>query len=85
MAVPFIRAVQTHPVVATVKHFIAYDQETNRVSGANSIVDERALLEIYLPAFAAAIQEGRAGRGDEFVYAINGTPACSAASCSPAF
>ena len=76
MAVPFIRAVQSHPVVATVKHFIAYDQETNRVSGANSVVDERALLEIYLPAFAAAIQKGRAGAVMSSFNAINGTPAC---------
>ena len=67
---------QSHPVVATVKHFIAYDQETNRVSGANSVVDERALLEIYLPAFAAAIQAGRAGAVMSSFNAINGTPAC---------
>ncbi len=76
MAVPFIRAVQSYPVVATVKHFITYDQETNRASGANSIVDERALREIYLPAFAAAIQEGRAGAVMSSFNAINGTPAC---------
>ncbi len=76
MAVAFIRAVQAHPVVATVKHFILYNQETNRVSGANSVVGERALREIYLPAFAAAVQTGAAGAVMSSFNTIDGTPAC---------
>ncbi|MGQ0602896.1 MAG: glycoside hydrolase family 3 C-terminal domain-containing protein, partial [Anaerolineales bacterium] len=58
MAAAFIRAVQSYPVIACAKHFILYNQETNRMSGANSVADERALHEIHLLPFAAAVQAG---------------------------
>lgn len=57
MAVPFIQGVQARGVIATVKHFAANDQEFDRYT-VSSEVSERALREIYLPPFQAAVQKG---------------------------
>ncbi|KGO80226.1 glycosyl hydrolase family 3 [Flavobacterium beibuense F44-8] len=57
MVVPYIKGVQSNGVATCVKHFALNNQETNR-HGVNVIVDDRALYEIYLPAFKAAVQEG---------------------------
>ncbi|NOU37011.1 MAG: glycosyl hydrolase [Kiritimatiellaceae bacterium] len=57
MAVEHIKGVQSQRVIATVKHFVANNNEFVRTR-ANSLIDERTLHEIYLPAFAAAVQEG---------------------------
>lgn len=57
MAVSYIRGVQSHEVAACVKHFAANNQEWERGT-INVEMDERALREIYLPAFKAAVQEG---------------------------
>ena len=43
-------------MIATVKHFAANNQEFER-HRINAKVDERALQEIYFPAFKAAVQE----------------------------
>lgn len=59
MVVPYIKGVQENGVAACVKHFALNNQETNRHS-TNVHVDDRALYEIYLPAFKAAVQEGNA-------------------------
>lgn len=56
MVVPLIRAVQSHGVAATVKHFAVNNQEVARNS-VDTLVDERTLHEIYFPAFRAAIKE----------------------------
>ena len=56
-AVSIIDGIQSQGVVATVKHFAANNQETERMS-INVVVDERTLREIYLPAFKAAVQVG---------------------------
>lgn len=59
MVVPLIRAVQSCGVAATVKHFALNNQELCRGT-VDTVVDERTLNEIYLPAFRAAVKEGRA-------------------------
>ncbi len=59
LAVEAIKGIQTQPVAACVKHFALNNQETER-GLVNVEVSERALREIYLPAFKAAIQEGHA-------------------------
>lgn len=59
MVVPYIKGVQQNGVAACVKHFALNNQETDR-NGVNVNVDDRALYEIYLPAFKAAVQEGDA-------------------------
>ncbi len=56
IAVGYIRGVQSRAVASCVKHFAANNQETER-DRINVEVDERALREIYLPAFKAAVQE----------------------------
>lgn len=59
MVVPYVKGVQSNGVAACVKHFAVNNQELRRTE-TNSIVDDRALYEIYLPAFKAAVQEGGA-------------------------
>ena len=58
-AVSYIRGVQGGNVAATVKHYATNNQEWERGT-INNKVGERALYEIYLPAFKAAAQEGGA-------------------------
>lgn len=58
MVVPYIQGVQQNGVATCVKHFALNNQEINRHT-TNVIVDDRALYEIYLPAFKAAVQEGK--------------------------
>jgi beta-glucosidase len=59
MAVGYIRGEQSQDISSCVKHFALNNQECQRDS-INVEVDERALREIYLPAFRAAVQEGGA-------------------------
>ena len=59
MAVPYIRAIQDNGVAVCVKHFALNNQEYLRDT-INVEVSDRALREIYLPAFRAAVQEGGA-------------------------
>ena len=55
ITVPEIKALQSHDIAATVKHFCLNNQELNR-NYVDTICDERALNEIYLPAFKAAVK-----------------------------
>lgn len=59
MVVPYIQGVQANGVAACVKHFALNNQEVDRHT-VNVNVDDRTLYEIYLPAFKAAVQEGKA-------------------------
>ncbi len=57
MAAALIRGIQSKGVYACVKHFAVNSQELRRMT-VNSVVDERTLREIYLPAFETAVKEG---------------------------
>ena len=59
MVVPYIQGLQSKGVAACVKHYALNNDEEYRHQ-VNVIVSDRALHEIYLPAFKAAIQEGGA-------------------------
>ncbi|OUJ73565.1 glycosyl hydrolase [Hymenobacter crusticola] len=59
MVVGYIRGVQDQGVSACVKHYAANNQETHR-NDIDVEMSERALREIYLPGFKAAIQQGGA-------------------------
>ena len=84
MAGPEVRAISDQGVVATIKHYAVYNQEAGRVgdlpSGSapsvNNIVGEKALREIYLPPFEAAVKQGGAGAVMCSFPRINGTYAC---------
>ncbi|ANE53402.1 glycoside hydrolase family 3 [Flavisolibacter tropicus] len=57
MVVGYIKGVQDQGISACVKHYAANNQETRRF-WVNVNMSERALREIYLPGFKAAVQEG---------------------------
>lgn len=64
LVVPEIRGIQTHHVMAQVKHFAGNNQEVHRFGqplGAPAVSDQvstRALQEIYFPGFRAAVRQG---------------------------
>jgi beta-glucosidase len=73
----YIRGVQGTGVMAQVKHLAVYNQETNRnTSSDNAIVSTKAMEEIYLPAFAASVQQGAASSVMCSYSTVNGTFAC---------
>jgi beta-glucosidase len=72
-----IRGVQSTGVMAQVKHFAVYNQETNRnTSSDNAVVSTQAEQEIYLPAFQNAVQNGAASSVMCAYSYVNGTAAC---------
>lgn len=58
LAAAFVAGVQSQGVGASLKHFAANNQETERLR-IDAVVDERTLREIYLPAFETAVKKGR--------------------------
>jgi beta-glucosidase len=56
LTVGYIKGVQDRGVASCVKHFALNNQESNR-NRVNVIVDDRAMREIYLPPFEAAVKE----------------------------
>jgi beta-glucosidase len=67
-----VTGIQSQGVAATVKHFAANNQETNRGT-IDERISERALREIYLPAFRAAVTGGHAWAVMDASNQINGT------------
>ena len=59
MVVPYVQGLQSKGVAACVKHY-ALNNDENYRHQVNVIVNDRALREIYLPAFEAAVKEGKA-------------------------
>lgn len=59
MVVPYVQELQKNGVAACVKHFALNNQEKWR-GHIDVELSDRALYEIYLPAFKAAVQEGGA-------------------------
>src|SRR5689334_6466304 len=74
IAVGYIRGVQEESVSATVKHFAGNNSEFARHT-SDSQIEERALREIYLPIFEAAVKEAKVGAVMSSYNLINGTHA----------
>ncbi|MGL4564230.1 MAG: glycoside hydrolase family 3 protein, partial [Halioglobus sp.] len=75
LAVAVIRGIQSTGVAACIKHYAANNQETNRIRNS-SRVSERALREIYLPVFEAAVREADVWSVMAAYNAVNGVAAC---------
>jgi beta-glucosidase len=60
LAAAYVEGVQSRGVGCTVKHFVANDQEFERMT-ISSEVDERTLREVYLAPFEAAVDAGAWG------------------------
>ena len=71
MVTGYVTGMQSQGVSATVKHYVANNSEFLR-HDSDSIVDERALREIYFPAFEAAVKRGHVGAVMDSYNLING-------------
>jgi beta-glucosidase len=72
IAVGYINGVQAQGVSATIKHYAANNSEYFRFT-SDSVVSERALREIYLPAFEAAVRKAHVGSIMDSYNLLNGT------------
>ncbi len=83
---PEVAGIQSAQVMAEPKHFVGNNQEIGRVGSpvASPAIDDqvslRALQEIYLPGFKAAVQSGGAASVMCSYNQINGTPSCQNAT-----
>nr|WP_245747173.1 glycoside hydrolase family 3 protein [Frateuria terrea] len=82
LAVAYIRGVQgddpAHPrAIATPKHFAVHSGPERGRHGFDAVASPHDLEDTYLPAFRAAVTEGRAGSVMCAYNAIDGTPACA--------
>ena len=75
MVVPYVQELQKNGVAACVKHYALNNQEMQRWN-VDVIVSERAMYEIYLPGFKAAVKEGGAWSIMGAYNKILGTHAC---------
>jgi beta-glucosidase len=60
MAVGYVTGMQSEGVSATIKHFLGNNSEFLR-HDSDSVIDERTLREIYLPAFEMAVKRAHVG------------------------
>jgi beta-glucosidase len=75
LAVAVVQGIQEQGVAACIKHYAANNQETRRMKNSSE-VSERALREIYLPAFEGAVRDADAWSVMAAYNAVNGIPAC---------
>lgn len=74
-ATEFISSMQKNGVGTSLKHFAGNSQETHRMT-ANSMIDERALHEIYLAGFEMAVKNAKPATIMASYNYLNGLPAC---------
>jgi beta-glucosidase len=73
---PFVKVVQDHEVIANLKHYAGYSQETNRGRAQNSIISERALHEVWTYPYKDAIDKADLGSVMCSFNKVNGAFAC---------
>jgi beta-glucosidase len=72
-----VEGIQSQGVMAQVKHWAVYNQETNRNTPAdNAIIDDRTVHEIYTAAFGTIVEQARPSSAMCSYSVINGTYAC---------
>ena len=71
-AIAYTKGIQSEKIIANLKHYICNNQELDR-HDIDVTVGERALREIYMPGFKAAIQEGGAWSLMSSYNSINGS------------
>ena len=71
IAVGYIEGMQSQGVSATAKHFVANNSEYDR-HNVDSVIDQRTLREIYLPAFEAAVKDAHVGAVMDSYNLVNG-------------
>lgn len=72
LAASYINGVQSRGVISTIKHWVANDQEHERV-GVNVMVNDRAMREIHMLPFQIALRESRPGAVMACYNKVNGT------------
>lgn len=75
LAASYILAMQNCGVGTSLKHFAGNSQETHRMT-SNSMIDERALHEIYLAAFENAVKKANPATVMTSYNYVNGAPVC---------
>jgi len=82
LGVAFVRGLQGDDprylkVVATPKHYAVHSGPEEGRHSFNAVVSQRDLLETYLPAFQACVQEGKAASVMGAYNRVNGEPCCA--------
>ena len=72
----YAATLQSHNVIATLKHYTANNQETNRNSGQNAIMTERTLREVYALAYEMVVKRAGLGAAMCSFNKINGEYSC---------
>ncbi|HEY4137817.1 MAG TPA: glycoside hydrolase family 3 N-terminal domain-containing protein, partial [Casimicrobiaceae bacterium] len=75
LATAEIKAIQNHGIIAMAKHFVANEQEANRMT-VNEIIDARTLHEIYLLPFEMSVKDGDVAAVMCAYPRVNGTYNC---------
>jgi beta-glucosidase len=76
----YTQVVQSKKVIADLKHYAAYNQETNRGNGENDVIGQRALREVYTLAFDSIIKQANPGSVMCSFNKINGEYSCENAT-----
>lgn len=71
----YVKGVQKNNIATSLKHFAGNNQECHRMT-ANSMIDERALREIYLRAFEKVVKDSEPATIMASYNQLNGVPAC---------
>ncbi|CAH1222343.1 Xylan 1,4-beta-xylosidase [Paenibacillus sp. JJ-223] len=75
MGAAYVKGIQNNPVIATAKHYILNNQETERFT-TNAIASERAIQEVYARPFKAMVEQANLGAAMCSFNQVNGTYAC---------